>query len=141
MKLLALFFLLLSLTFAETHIVVEDPWVRAVPPVSTMSAAFMKIKNTGKEEDYLVGVKSSVSKTAEIHTTIMEDGLMKMRQLKEVRIPPGESVEFKPMGKHIMLIDLNKPLRAGDKVKLILIFKKSGEITVTAPVKSMDVNH
>ncbi len=123
--------------FAKPHIVVENPWVREVPPVSTMSAAFMNIINTGDEGDVLVGVESPASRVAEIHTTIMEDGMMKMRPLKEVKVPAGGRVDFRPMGKHIMLIDLKKPLKAGDRVRLILIFKKSGRVVVEAPVKSM----
>jgi len=137
MRLIALVLLLGGLVFAQPHIIVKDAWVREVPPVSTMSAAFLRLLNTGDEDDYLVGVRSNVSEVAEIHTTIMEDGMMKMRMLKEVKVPAGGSVEFKPMGKHIMLIDLKKPLKAGEKVKLTLIFKKSGEIVVNAPVKGM----
>ncbi len=137
MRFLILAILLAGLSFAQPHIIVKDAWVREVPPVSTMSAAFFKLLNTGDEDDYLVGVKSNVSEVAEIHTTIMEDGMMKMRMLKEVKVPAGGSVEFKPMGKHVMLIDLKKPLRAGEKVKLTLIFKKSGEVVVNAPVRSM----
>ncbi|NPA42027.1 MAG: copper chaperone PCu(A)C [Aquificae bacterium] len=140
MRVLALLIFIVSVGFAKPHILVEDPWVREVPPVSTMSAGFMKIINTGKEDDYLIGVESPVSEVAEIHTTIMEDGMMKMRKIEQVKIPAGQTVEFKPMGKHIMLINLKKPLKAGDKVKITLIFKKSGKITVTAPVRSMKMH-
>lgn len=137
MRYLYLLLFMAGMVFAKPKIVVEDPWVREVPPVSTMSAAFMKVANLGDEEDVLVGVKTDVSKVAEIHTTIMEDGMMKMRRLKEVPIPPGKTVEFRPMGKHIMLIDLKKPLKVGEKVKLILIFKKTGEMSIEAPVRKM----
>jgi len=115
--------------WAQPHIVVENAWVRAVPPVSTMSAAFLRIRNTGDESDHLVGVRSSVSRAAEIHTTVIEDSMMKMRRLKEVEIPPGKTVEFRPMGKHIMLIDLKRALKEGERVRLTLIFRKSGEIS------------
>ncbi len=135
MRILLLLLLTAGTLLSKPRIVVEDPWVREVPPVSTMSAAFMRIKNTGDEEDYLIGVRTEVSRKAEIHTTLMEDGMMRMRRLERVRVPAGGSVEFKPMGKHIMLIDLKKPLRAGDRVRLTLIFEKSGEVSVTAPVK------
>ncbi len=130
-----------AVLWAQPRIVVEDAWVRAVPPVSTMSAAFFRIRNTGDERDYLVGVRSGVAETAEIHTTVMEDSMMKMRRLKEVEIPPGKTVEFRPMGKHIMLIDLKKPLREGERVKLTLIFRKSGEISVTAEVRRSKMLH
>ncbi len=137
MRVLALLILLFGFALSKPKIIVEDPWVRAVPPVSTMSAAFMKVRNAGDEDDYLIGARSEVSKITEIHTTVMEDGMMKMRRIHEVRVPAGGLVEFKPMGKHIMLIDLKRPLKAGEKIRITLIFKKSGEITVEAPVRKM----
>ncbi len=141
MKLICAILLLVGLTFSKPQIQIEDAWVRAVPPVSKMSAAFLKIRNSGDEEDLLVGVRTSVSRVAEVHTTVMERGVMKMRRLESVRIPAGETVEFKPMGKHIMLIDLKRPLRPGDRVKLILVFKKSGEIGVEATVRRVNMMH
>ncbi len=137
MRVLALLILFFGFALSKPKIIVEDPWVRAVPPVSTMSAAFMKVRNAGDEDDYLIGARSEVSKITEIHTTVMEDGMMKMRRVKEVKVPAGGLVEFKPMGKHIMLIDLKRPLKAGEKIRITLIFKKSGEITVEAPVRRM----
>ncbi len=137
MRALALLILFFGFALSKPKIIVEDPWVRAVPPVSTMSAAFMKVRNAGDEDDYLIGARSEVSKITEIHTTVMEDGMMKMRRMKEVKVPAGGLVEFKPMGKHIMLIDLKRPLKAGEKIRITLVFKKSGEITVEAPVRRM----
>jgi len=78
-----------GLLFAEPRIVVEEVWVRAVPPVASMSAAFLKIRNTGDEEDVLVGVVSSASEAAEVHATTVEGGMMRMRRLDRVPIPPG----------------------------------------------------
>ncbi len=130
---ISLFFI--SLVFSQPKIVVENPWIREVPPVSTMSAMFMTLKNEGNEEDFLIGVETDISRIAEIHTTIMEEGMMKMRRIEKVRIPPNGKVEFKPMGKHIMLIDLKRPIREGEKVNVILIFEKSGRIELEVPVK------
>ncbi len=132
--------LLVSLSFAKPKIVVEEPWVRAVPPVSTMSAAFFEIENEGDEADTLLGVSSPVAEIVEMHATVEEDGVMKMRRMEKVVIPAKESVEFRPGGKHIMLINLKRHLRPGDKVKLILNFEKSGKVEVMAPVKGMHMD-
>ncbi len=130
-----------GLLFAEPHIVIEEAWVRAVPPVSKMSAAFFRIRNTGDEDDYLIAVRSPASRKAEIHTTLIEDGTMRMRRLREVRVPAGEVVEFRPMGRHVMLIDLKRSLREGDRVRLTLVFRKSGEISVEARVRKVRMMH
>ena len=141
MRTLLVVLFLSVVAYAQPKIVVENPWVREVPPVSTMSAMFMTLTNKGNEEDYLVGVESSISEVAEIHTTFMEEGMMKMKQLKEIKVPAGGKVEFKPMGKHIMLINLKSHPKAGEFVEVVLHFKKSGRIKVKAPVRGMGGMH
>lgn len=123
--------LLTSLAFAQPKIEVKDPWVREVPPTSKMSAAYMVIENKGRESDKLIDAVSNASKMTEIHETV--EG--RMRRVKAIEVPAGGRVELKPGGYHMMLIDLNKPLKEGDKVEITLKFEKSGEIKVQAPVK------
>lgn len=128
-------FLMVGIALASPRIVVEEGWVRVVPPVSKMSAAFMVIRNEGDESDYLVGARSEVAKVVEIHRTFMEDGVMKMRKLERVPVPAGGSVELKPGGIHVMLIGLKKTLKSGQTVEITLIFKKSGEVSIEVPVR------
>ncbi len=130
-----LIFTILSLSFSQPNIVIEDLWVREVPPVSTMSAAFLKIKNTGDEEDYLIKVESEIAEIAEIHISSVKEGIIRMRRVKEVIIPPGQTVTFKPMGMHVMLINLKKTLREGEKVRFKFVFRKSGSIIAEGTVR------
>ncbi|MFN3870895.1 MAG: copper chaperone PCu(A)C [Aquificaceae bacterium] len=123
--------LLTGLVFAQPKIEVKDAWVREVPPTSKMSAAYMVIENKGNEADKLIDASNNASKITEIHETV--EG--KMRRIKALEIPAGSKVELKPGGYHIMLINLNKPLKEGDKVEITLKFEKSGEVKVEAPVK------
>jgi copper(I)-binding protein len=123
---------------AGPKIAVEDAWVRDVPPVARTTAAFMKIRNLGDEEDTLVGVVSSIAERAEIHETVMEKGVMRMRRIGKLPIPPGSAVDLRPGGKHIMLIGLkDSPGRVG-KVRLVLVFEKSGRVVVEASVRKMN---
>ncbi len=137
MRLVLILMFVVAVAFAKPKIVVEEAWVRAVPPVSTMSAAFLEIENKGDENDTLLKVSSPIAEITEIHTTIMDEGMMKMRRLENVAIPAGKSVDFKPGGKHIMLINLKKHPKPGEKVKLILEFEKSGKVEVEATVRGM----
>ncbi len=127
-----------ALSLAGPRIVVEDAWVRDVPPVARTTAVFMRIRNLGDEEDRLLKVISPAADKAEIHETVMEKGVMKMRPLEKLVVPPGSAVELKPMGKHIMLMGLKGALNKVGKVRLILIFEKSGRVLVEAPVKKAD---
>ena len=123
--------LLTGLVFAQPKIEVKDAWVREVPPTSKMSAAYMVIENKGSEADKLIDANNNASQITEIHETV--EG--RMRRVKALEIPVGSKVELKPGGYHIMLINLNKPLKEGEKVEITLKFEKSGEIKVEAPVK------
>lgn len=116
---------------AAPKVEVKDAWVREVPPTSSMSAAYMVIENKGDEPDKLIGASTKIAKAVEIHETVGG----KMRRVKAIDIPAGKSVELKPGGYHIMLIDLTEKPKEGQKVDLTLKFEKSGEIKVSAPVK------
>lgn len=122
------------LVFANPRIVIKHPWVQEPPPGPNTTMAGMVIENEGDTEDALLGVKSDIAKKVEIHKTVFENGVAKMVHQKEVVIPPHSEVEFKHHGYHIMLIGLKKALKVGEKVKLVLIFKRSGRIEVWAPV-------
>lgn len=97
---------------------------------NTGAVYFMNIKNNGKDVDQLIGARASVSSIVEIHEMSLENNIMKMRAIPEVRLPSGIEVTFKhgqAHGFHLMLIDLKKPLKLGDKFSVTLKFKKAGE--------------
>jgi copper(I)-binding protein len=91
---------------------------------------FMNIKNNGKEVDQLIGARTDASSNVEIHEMALENNIMKMRSVPEVQLPPGFEVTFKhgqANGYHLMLFDLKKPLKLGDKFPVTLKFRKAGE--------------
>jgi len=130
-KALALGLVAVGLALAQPKIEIKDPWVRLVPERAKNTAAYMKIENKGTEADKLIDASNNVSKITELHETV--EG--KMRKISAIEVPAGKTVELKPGGLHVMIIDLNKPLKEGDTVGITLKFEKSGEIKVNAPVK------
>ena len=135
---------LISLGFSEPKIVLKNFWIQPTPPGIKTTMMGGLILNEGDEEDYLTGARSEVAKVVEIHKTVMENEIAKMVKQDKVKIPPKGKVHFKHHGYHIMLIGLKRPLKEGDKVKITLIFEKSGEITLEVPVKMhmmMDHHH
>jgi copper(I)-binding protein len=127
---------------AETYklgaIEIEQPWARATPKGATIGAGYMKITNKGTEADRLVGGTVAFAQRFEVHSMAMEQGVMKMREVKDgLEIKPGETVELKPGGYHVMFVDLKQPLKQGDKVKVTLTFAKAGTIDLEYPVEAM----
>ena len=107
------------------------PWVREAPKGAEAVPAFVKITNIGKKADRLVAASLKGADKAEIHETIVSGGSSNMRPLPDgVAIKPGETVELKPEGAHIMFLNLKTSLDADQYVDGSLTFEKAGKIDV-----------
>jgi len=133
--LIALTALFLSAAAWADAVKVENAWVRATAPGQKVAAAFMDL--TANADLTLVAAESAASKVVELHTMRMEDGVMVMRQVKEIALPKGEKVSLKPGGLHVMLIDLNGQIQPDNKVGVTLVVKdKAGKLS-RIPVEAM----
>ncbi len=50
--------------------------------------------------------------------------------LKEVYIAPGDSIEFKPGGSHVMFVGLKHPISQGEHAKGTLVFEHAGTVQI-----------
>jgi periplasmic copper chaperone A len=114
-----------------------DPWSRATPKGSNIGAGYMTIKNTGSTPDRLISGSSDVAAKFEVHEMKMENGVAKMRPVKDLQIKPGDTVELKPGSLHVMFVGLKKPLTSGEQIKATLVFEKAGKVTVEYDVRAM----
>ncbi len=103
---------------AADAVSVSKPWVRATVAGQSVAGAYMDI--TAKANAALLGVASPVAAKAELHTMTMDGGMMKMRPLAKLDLPAGKTVNLKPGGNHVMLIDITRELKAGERVPLTL---------------------
>jgi copper(I)-binding protein len=116
---------------------VEHVWARATPGAATTGAAYLAVTDHGRP-DRLVSVSTPVAAMAEVHETIHDNGVMKMRPVAGgIALDPGKPVTFTPGGYHIMLMGLKSPLKAGDSFPLTLTFEHALPITVTVHVEAM----
>ncbi len=116
---------------------VRGAWARATVPGQSATGAFMNL--TAKESTWLVAVRSAVAGTSEVHEMKMDGNVMKMRALPAgLELPAGKTVELKPGGYHVMLMDLKAPLVKDSTVALTLVFKNAKGVEtktdVTLPV-------
>ena len=123
---------------AADQIKVTDGYVRAVPPVSPTSAAFMKLANMGENDHQLVSAESDVSELVELHThTMGENGMHEMRKVEQIDLPAGVTTALKPGGLHVMFINLKAPLEADSEVDVKLNFEDGSSRQLTLPVRKM----
>lgn len=120
----------LASDYIQGQLHVMQPWSRPLPPVSTNGAAYLSVMNVGDTADKLVSVSTPAAERAELHTHIMDGGVMKMRQVDSVDIPAGAKTVLEPGGLHIMLFGLKQPLVEGKSYPLTLGFEHAGEIQV-----------
>lgn len=110
-------------------------WARATPPAARVAGGFLSITNHGSSPDRLTGGAFDRSGSVEVHEMAMDNGVMKMRKLADgLVIQPGETVELKPGGYHLMFMQLKEPLKEGETVNGVLTFEKAGDVAVTYPV-------
>lgn len=124
MKLKALAFIaaLACGTVCAQSVEVKDAWARTSVPGQKATGAFMKI--TAKDGAKLVAASSPAAGMAEVHEMKMDGDIMKMRAVTGgLDLPAGKTVELKPGGFHIMLMDLKAALPKDSTVPLTLVFK------------------
>lgn len=117
---------------------VKAVWARAATAGQT-TAVYFTIVNGKTTVDALTGVSVApeVAGSASVHETMAQgSGMMGMQPVAKVEIPGGATVEFKPGGYHVMLMELKQDLKVGDQVKLTLTFTQAGAVPITAEVKA-----
>ena len=122
---------------AKKGIMIDDPYVRAVPPGQMNTGVFMKIMNHSDQVRTIVGAESNASKIVELHTHVNEDGMMKMRQIPNIEVPAKGHVMLKPGGLHVMLIGLNESIEVDKPVEVTLLFKNGERKTIQAPGRKL----
>lgn len=115
-------------------VTVDGAWVRASVQGQKATGAFMRL--TASEATRLVGAASPAAGVTEVHEMKMEGDVMKMRAIPALELPAGKTVELKPGGYHVMLLDLKAPLAKDTAVPLTLVFQdaKGAESTLNLSV-------
>lgn len=134
-----IFALITPMAMAASTVDVVNPYARAVPPGQPNSAIFMMLKNNSAKEISLIRAQSGVADAVELHTHTMDQGVMKMRQVSEIRIPGNGMAQLRPGGYHIMLIGLKQNLFEGQKVSVKLYFSNGAMSVVEMPIKKVMV--
>ena len=123
----------------KAQVDVQDLWIRPTVEGQKGTGGFMKI--TAREELQLMRVSTPITKSAEIHemrTSHTDASVMEMREVKSIALRKGQTVELKPGGYHLRLMDGKQVLNNGSTVPLTLHFKDAkGQISkldVTAAV-------
>ena len=107
------------------NVSVTDAWARATMPGQKVSGAYMQIRSDADAR--LVGASSPAVPRVEVHEMKMDGDVMRMREVKAIELPKGKTVSLEPGGYHIMLMNLAKPIAAGEIIPLVLTVESGGK--------------
>lgn len=109
-----------SASTAAGVVTIRDPWVKAAD--KGMTAAFGTLVNDGDTDVTVTGATTSLS-SMELHEMAMKDGKMVMRQKQGGIVIKARSTHaLEPGGDHLMLMNVTKPVQAGDELTFTLTF-------------------
>jgi copper(I)-binding protein len=125
---------------AMAQTTVKEPWIRGT--VAQQKATGMFAQITSPAGGKLVAASSPVAGVVEIHEMVMDGNVMKMRAIPGLALPAGKTVELKPGGYHVMLMDLKQQLKPGESVPVTLVVEGAGgkreSVEVKATVRPID---
>ena len=126
--------LLAAAAAAQGQVEARAAWARATVQGQTTAGAYMQL--TSSERASLVGAESPAAASVEIHEMKMEGKVMRMRALSRLELLPGKTVELKPGGYHIMLLELKRPLKKGEVVPIRLKLEMKDKSVRTLEVRA-----
>jgi periplasmic copper chaperone A len=119
---------------ADTELQVSEPWIREAPPTSRVLAGYLTLVNTSDNIITVTAISSPDFENAEIHRTVIEDGVARMLPVKQLEVPANGQLALEPGGHHLMLFDPRRPLTEGETVTLVIQRNNGEQITTSAPV-------
>ncbi|RPH45250.1 MAG: copper chaperone PCu(A)C [Burkholderiales bacterium] len=124
--------------FKAGSVIIDHPYATPTPPGARTGAVYFRaLRNGGRDGDRLVGARTDVASSVEIHRAVVDgNDVMRMRQLESLELPPGASPNVRHGGDvHLMLVDLKTALKDGERFRLSLRFERAGEREVTVWVQ------
>jgi len=114
---------------------IQQPWSRPTVATVPVGVVYVDLKNDGDTLERLLSASSDMAERVELHESVMDGQMMRMRPISAVEIAPMRTVQLKPGGLHIMLMGLKQPLVQGQTFALNLVFERAGAVTVKVLVR------
>lgn len=143
LRVFCLFFLTITqFSWAQdkSDVDISDSYFSATYPMATSAAGYFSLTNNGTQRISLttILVDEKVADKAGFHQTVMDEGMISMRPMKQLDINAGETIQFQPGGNHIMLTGLKRQLAVGDSITVTFKFAEMNDVMQAFEVKARD---
>lgn len=118
------------------QLVVTNAFMYALPPGKTVGAVYLTLENKTGQTYVLNYVHSPIASKVEVHRNIYEDGMMQMRHIQHLTLDPKTKLVFEPGGYHLMVFDVDKPLKENDQFELNMEFEGGHYLMTQVDVRS-----
>lgn len=117
-------------------LVIEQAWIRPTAAAAPVAGGYLTISNSGDKADRLLAAHVDFAAGSQIHEMKMVGEVMQMRPIEDgLWIEPGQTIELKPGGYHIMFMKPKQQMVAGEVLKVELRFERAGTVELDFPVK------
>jgi copper(I)-binding protein len=101
-------------------------------PHQTEGVAYLTLQSAA--DDTLTGVDADAAGMVMLHRSSVTNGVASMQDVDSVALPAKQKVALSPGGTHLMLMDMKRPLRAGEVFHLTLHLAHAGDVPVAVRV-------
>jgi copper(I)-binding protein len=112
----------------------DSAWATPAGQGQIMAAAYISLRNRGKTPQILLGASTKVAAEVQMHSSEIKNGIARMRRIERLAVPARGELKLTPGGPHLMLMGLNRPLKAGDTITVHLRFEDGAILDVPVPV-------
>lgn len=120
---------------APACVTLTDGWVRLPPMAMPMAAGYARLRNDCRDEIVVVAAGSRAFGEVSLHETTLNQGVSRMREVARLPIAAGASVELKPGGLHLMLMQPQVQLKEGAQLPLRLSLEDGRRVDGTLQVR------
>ena len=125
---------------AADHVHPSHAWIRVLPG-GLPAGAYLTLTNDGDEPAVLERASSPSYAQVMLHHSSTTGGMSRMTSVDSLSIPAHGAVSLAPAGYHLMLMQSNAPVKAGDTVRVVLDFADGSSLPtafIARPANAMD---
>ncbi|RPG55482.1 MAG: copper chaperone PCu(A)C [Gammaproteobacteria bacterium TMED182] len=116
----------------------EAGWTRGTAVGSDRIAVYGDVINDTEQAVRIVDLTMTGSARVMLHESVLENGRMRMRHVDGLVVAPQSRMRLEPMGLHLMVMGLERPLEVGALMRIVATDASGGINELLFRVQSLD---
>ncbi|MCS6986988.1 MAG: copper chaperone PCu(A)C [Sphingomonadaceae bacterium] len=112
----------------------SEAWIRLPAAPGRPAAGYVEL--VGAAGEALVAASTPMAARTELHSMVLEGGVMRMRAEPRLPFDGDGRLVLKPGGHHLMFFDLDPKLKPGQRVPVDLVFASGAKLRLSAEARA-----